>query len=251
MAKQLKKVFVTQKDLVFFRYLHAMKVSTYDKINRDVYSTYQPMSVANRIRKFEDNNLICGQRLRTLLRGTRTLTLTEKGFSFYVERGEEQRIELKSDSVLHDLHLVDIRHRFLKSNCTLSYYTENQIQTWGHFIKDGEISSLLDFNSDAVVEVQFSKEALLIPIEYEFHNKTSERYKKIMNTYYSSDDVLVIFFICESEQILNRLKKIELQFLKDDRPKFFYSLRDKFLNNDALEFENCRNERLIIDAKNK
>ena len=54
--------------------------------------------------------------------------LTEKGFCQEVKKtlGAEGG-SLKSDSILHDLKLNDIRRFFLSKECVDSYFTENEL----------------------------------------------------------------------------------------------------------------------------
>ena len=131
MKPDIKNIFITEKDVRFLRYLHAVKVSTYERATRDIYTNHKVKSVSGRIRKMEDNHLLEGWCNRKLEKGKRVVSLTSKGFDLFVKNGEEQRVELKSNSVIHDLCLVDIRHKFMKHDNIKMYLTENEVQTWG------------------------------------------------------------------------------------------------------------------------
>ena len=52
MKQGLKNIFITKEDVRFFQYLHAVKVSTYERIARDVYTSYKVDRVSvDRIQK--------------------------------------------------------------------------------------------------------------------------------------------------------------------------------------------------------
>ena len=129
MKPDIKNIFITEEDVRFFQYLYAIKVSTYERAARDIYTRHKVKSVGERIRKMEDNHLVEGWRNRKLMRGNRIINLTHKGFDLFVKNGEETRVELKSGCVEHDLCLVDICNKLLKQEKIRTYLSENEIQT--------------------------------------------------------------------------------------------------------------------------
>ena len=54
----IKGIFITERDIEFFKYLHAVKIATYDQVHRDNYSDYKIDSVDKRIRKMENNGIL-------------------------------------------------------------------------------------------------------------------------------------------------------------------------------------------------
>ncbi|MBT4761942.1 MAG: hypothetical protein HOO06_09620 [Bdellovibrionaceae bacterium] len=248
MKQLLKGMFLHEIDIRFIKYLHAMKVATYAQATRDIYLGYHQDSVGKRIRKMESNKLLQSSRARVLLNGKCVVHLSKKGFLQFVRRGDEQRVELKSDSVAHDLTLVDLRNAFLKSKQVKRYLSENELQTWGHSLCDAAYSSFVNLNSDAVVDIQFTKGILRVPVEYEAHQKSDERYEKVLNKYYNSDETEVVLFVCGSSQIMNKVIGLEKLKYKVEQPKFFYSLADNILKNGSMSFINCRDILLTLDA---
>ena len=121
MKSSILGMYISKVDIEFLKYLHSVKVASYEQASRDIYHGLKSNSVAKRLRKLENNKLIEGYRSRTIRHGKKVVSLTKKGFSEFVAKGEEQRIEIKSDSVEHDLSLVDIRLRgiFVRMNFKL------------------------------------------------------------------------------------------------------------------------------------
>lgn len=147
MTSKIKGINIDERDLRLFFYLHAVKVATYEQIQRDIYPDICLDAAGLRIRKLEDTKFVDIQSNRLLMKGKRSVCLRKNTFDDFVRKGGELRIELKSDAIKHDLTLVDIRNKFLHSKKTLDYQTENQIQTWDlkhkHFNSDGLITSKL------------------------------------------------------------------------------------------------------------
>src|SRR3989338_9200183 len=94
-------------DRALMHYLHAVKVATYKQIHRDIYPDYCFRSVRNRVIKLSHLGLVIGSQDRLGLIDGKTISLSKKGFSHFVANGEENRIELKSEAVEHDVDLVD------------------------------------------------------------------------------------------------------------------------------------------------
>ena len=247
MKSKLKGMVLTKKEEELLHYLHAVKVSSYQRIKRDIYPSYHIRSVCNRIYRLEDNHLVRGECNRSINGGERTLSLTNKGFTEYVAQGIESRSELSSESVLHDLNLGDIRSRLLKAKKVSSYYTENQIQTWGISGFERRFTSYVNLNSDAMVEIQFSSGNQLIPLELEMHLKAKDRYEQLLKRYYQRDDVVLILYICANQNILNKVREMEMTLFKSEQPKFLYKLKQDFDADAYLEFTNCNGKSLRLD----
>lgn len=242
----IKGIYLNERDIEFFRYLHSVKIATYEQIHRDIYSDYKLDSVGKRLRKIENNGLLKTYRARTLLDGRVLVTMTKKGFNYFVKDGLERRAELKSDAVQHDLALVDLRSKLLKQKRVRKYLTENELQTWGYILNDYRYSDLVELNSDAVIEVEFPRATLKVPFEYDACQKAGYRYEDVFGKYYRRDDIQLVLYVCKSQGIMNQLMKLEKSQLKSNRPKFFYALMQDILNNEMSKFKNCKNDDLTL-----
>lgn len=238
MNLQIKGIYIDDRDIKLFSYLHAVKVATYEQIKRDIYPEICLDAVGHRIRKLEDNKFIEVGRNRLLLKGKRFVSLKKQSFDDFVRKGQELRIELKSDAMHHDLMLVDIRYKFLKSQKTIAYDTENEIQTWG--IKNKHL------NSDAIVTSLLGSEQFQIPIEYESSLKKADRYEPFLKKYYQESDLPLVLFIADSQSIINTVIKLEKELFNWDKPKFFYRLKQELLADDALMLLNCNQAELCL-----
>ena len=249
MELKLKKMMLKKSDERLMKYLQAVKIATYEQIKRDIYPDYHLRSVCNRIYKLEDNKLVQGVCNRSIQNGERLISLTKKGFKYFVSNGGEERIELKSDAASHDLGLVNIRALFRGFQEIESYYTENEIQTWGRNGYGYSLSSLVKFNSDAVVLFQRKELSLLVPLEYEVTQKVASRTSEMVKRYYRDSNIILVFFLSHENSILNAVKKAEGEVLKRDKPKFFYSLLHKEIFCESLLLETVKGHKLRLHTK--
>lgn len=238
MRSKLRKIHLSELDIGLLKYLHAVKVSTYDRTQRDVYPDHKLTSVGNRLRKIHDNGLIEIEHGRLLLGGKRLVRLSQTGFQSYVQRGDEHRVELKSDSLFHDLCLNDIKFRFTQCSDVIDYRTENQIQAWG----DKERG----LNSDAIITISKGDAQFSMAIEYERSHKPDQKYKSLVTKYYDDDQTSGVLFVADTIQLMNKVMGIEKQLCPSNKPKIFYGVYSVLMTNDRLEFINFNDDRLVI-----
>ena len=231
MKANLKGLHIRDQDLDFLRYLHAVKVATYEQIHRDVYSDICFDAVGNRLRKMENNRLISIEYNRPLLGSKRLVFITRSGFQLFEDKLNALQMELRSDAVNHDLALVDIRHRFVTLSRCKNYLTENQIQTW--------YPELRELNSDAMMDFKIKDDYLRLPVEYESSIKRCDRYQSFVTKYYEKDDLPVLLLIATTKSIVTAIQKIETERFNWKRPKIFYCLMSHFLDSDSSVFSNC------------
>ncbi len=175
-------------------------------------------------------------------------SLTMKGFKAFVADGDEIRIELSSDLLHHDLTLVDIRSKFMKLAKTVSYYTENQIQTWSKNRYDTKLCDFVNLNSDAVVELTLGSKPVLVPVEFEINCKSNLRYEELIRKYYRNTSVVLVIFIAESPEIMNKVCSIEAKICNDEMPKFLYATKHSMEFTESITFENLKHNRLVLET---
>jgi hypothetical protein len=234
---QIKDMYVSEQDIKLLSYLHAVKVATYQQIQRDIYPTYHLHSVCNRIYRLEANDFVQGFRRRLDAEGKRYISLTKNGFKSFVANGDERRIELQSEAVNHDLALVDIRSHLMKASKVCKVITENELQTWPDILLETPAFNLRYLNSDAVVEADFSSK-IFFPLEYEASAKSKVRYEALLKRYYHRYRDFLVLYVCETNEILRKVSRLERQLYPGDKPLFFYALRQNLLADESCSFRN-------------
>lgn len=241
MTAILKRMNFNEQDKNLIHYLHEVKVATYEQIKRDIYPDYHFKSVCNRIYRLENNHLVHGWCDRVIGKGCRLISLTKQGFSRFVAKGLEKRIELNSDAIKHDLRLGDIRYRLKRASKVLDYHSENQLQTWPIGVYDVKVGRLANLNCDAVVSVRFPDDTLHLPLEYGASSKSDRRYEPLVKRYYARDDVPAVLYVCENETVLNKISRIETELFPSDQPKFFFKHVSDLFEDETMSFGNCHN----------
>jgi len=223
---------INRRDITFFEYLHTCKVATTKQINRDVFQT---------------SHATCYQRLQKyleakLIKHAPTDRKRDHSFAYEVTPKGEKIIKrslsgmlngsrFKSNSMAHDLRLVDIRNVLMSRGLVKEYYTENQIQTYTDFRTEAELLPYQELQSDAVMMLE--KEGvkpIYVAIEYEASLKTKSRYRdKLRRFYYSRATAL--FYICESKSLERKLRKIEEEVIKDSNRRIYYITAEEFFRS--------------------
>ena len=182
--KKQKVILIKEKDIALFNYLHFFKVATIEQIKRDVLPNLKRSTFYLRLKTLEDFKYIT--RGRTLTRCGQWLSITRKCFDEFIATGDEVRVELMSNSLEHDLALVDICRYLKKSPRVLQYLSENELQTWQKYDKKDETSDIVSLQSDACILLKLDNGEYWIPIEYEASVKSEARYKEIIQKFYFS-----------------------------------------------------------------
>ena len=240
---------MTDQDIEVLRYLHAVKVATYAQIHRDIYPDKSLKTAYNRVANMSKNRLISGSYDRLGLPVEKVLSVSKQGFQKFVASGSEHRVELKSDAVVHDLALVDIRHSMLNTGRVKEYYTENQIQTWWPIATDDKKSSMAKLRSDALAKVTFSKGDLWVAIEYEANGKSDKRYDSLIKQYYLCLDIPLVLYVCDSQGLIDKIDETERKIYQGEYPKLFYQLKQEIKAGETLTFTNRDRKNLRFEAK--
>lgn len=234
----MSNLLITHRDVLLFEYLHACKVATTKQINRDVFKTAHA-TCYQRLKKYEE---------RKFLRVVPTDRSLDQSFAYEVTTKGEKIIKanlrdlisgdrFRSNSVAHDLSLVDIRNILMNKNWVSEYFTENQIQTYKDFRSEKHLQGFQKLQVDAGMKLQKDGVApIFVGLEFESSAKALSRYRdKISDFYYRGPPFLI--YICEDKVLENKIKKVEADYIKDNTPNIFYlTLKELFENKESVTF---------------
>lgn len=245
----MSKLILTRRDIEFFKYLHAIKVVTLKQANRDVFKRHHKTCYL-RLRKFLKRKFIVVINTDWKVDRSFTFSLTHKGMKIINSnmRSLVDGKRFKSNSVDHDLKLVDIRKIICDKKMIREYYTENQIQTYSLFNSDDELGRFKRMRVDAVLAVQSEgKNKVYIPLEYEVSVKSISEYQKKMREIYYYKDLKYLFYVCQDLASMNKLKRIEMEFAKGQSKKILYTTYDELLaQGEAVTFINQDNQSFTL-----
>ncbi|MCK5073279.1 MAG: hypothetical protein KAQ98_07615 [Bacteriovoracaceae bacterium] len=233
MIKKKERIHFVQKDVSLFKYLHAYKVARLDQIERDIFQNVNRKTLYWRLKKLERHHyLTCRYGLNQ--GNKKVFSITKKTFDQFLQRGDERRMEFASDAIDHDLNLVDIHFMFGKSSKVLEYLTENQLQTWGDYLKDKSMLPMVELRCDAAIKVKLPNGIYWLAIEYEATSKSIGRYKEILQKLYGTIGLTTVLYICGDDAIKNKIVEAESKLYSNERPLIYYqtlkALREHPLN---------------------
>ncbi|MGE0172437.1 MAG: hypothetical protein AB7T49_06630 [Oligoflexales bacterium] len=240
----------SQSDEKLFFYLHQFKVATVEQINRDIYQYAKLNTLYWRLLLLQRLGFIRSCHHHDLGK-KKIVSLTEKGFGQFISDGTERTVELKSQAILHDLALVDVKHHLLRSNKISRFYSENELKTWNTYWQSDDFSKFIDVRCDGAVEATLSGGNVTFAVELETTQKNHERSQEIVTKYYQKIEIPAVLFICGNESIRKLFLNIETQYLSEnvDRKsgKFFYICLDELLQRQSLVFVDLFGNRLRLD----
>lgn len=153
-------------------------------------------------------------------------SLSHKGYETFVLReGEnDRRRQLTSDSIGHDLALVDIRLALARNPAVTAFVTENLLQSCQEYSEDVELEDLVSLRVDGAVQIKAGSRRTIAPIEYEASLKSRERCRDKIEGFYANYDGSLVIFVCKDESILKRMREIDKDVCQNRPSKMYFSL---------------------------
>jgi hypothetical protein len=153
----------------------------------------------------------------------------------------------KSDSVDHDLTLVDLRRRLEAISCVRHYYAENVLQACAEFAESERIGPFVRNYTDAVLEFEKSGQKIIAGLEFENSEKASERYTRKLLSYYSDSRIPIVLYICADERIKKTVALAESGVVGTNRPRCFYALSVDVLRSEShCAFVNLKGDKITL-----
>jgi len=234
---------ITERDIQIFRFLHACKVASRKQIAKIFFSGSRVATQA-RLSKLMRKKLILKVDRKSWLDNSDLYGLSKNGFLSMKNELENEiggallSPRFKSDSIDHDLDLVEIRYHLESHEFTENFWMENQISSYPMFEK----SEYIDFKTkrfDAVIEFINKKgNEYIAPLNYERSVKHSSRYIDFFEKLYLDRHIPVLFVVCVNKLVTQAIQKIELSVSRGQDEKVYYLSLDSLLSSkDELIFK--------------
>lgn len=245
-----KKIGIQIRDVEkkLFSYLFLNKVSISTQIQRDVFSDISHQALYKRLNLLIESGFLTANYHKEL-KGRLVYSLTKKSFAEFVtgDSSNDLRQQLQSNSILHDLDLVDIRSKLKTFKMVESYYSENLIRSGISLVENEALKEFKSFNFDAVVKINKDGKNHLLALEYERTLKFSTRYQDYFKKVYSRPDVSAILYICQNKKTQDKIQKLEKAMIQNHWPKVFYTSLNGILANTTATFLNLKNEKITLE----
>ncbi len=237
----MTRLIIGQRDIDCFSFLHANKVTTAKQLHRAIFKNAYT-NFCKKMRTYEKLKLV------TRLTGAKDFDLsgvyelTKRGLN--VVRANRRNVIIhdryKSNSILHDLFLVEIRHIMRQKKSVTNYFSENQIQTFADFDSEDKLKAFKDSHCDAFFSIHNQDGVKIsVALEFELSDKSLKDYKKKISNYYNSGHIHAIFYVCHNKQIELRIKKSEREVCKDSKKRIYFVEYEEFKKStNSVTFRN-------------
>lgn len=247
--KKSCKIHIREIDLKFFKYLYSSKVATSSQIARDIYTGISHQALYKRLNKMIKLKIIEARYIKEL-GGRLVYSLSKRTLEeYFLDKRKGNRQQTKSDSILHDLDLLDIKQMFLKSNNVSAFTTENVLLSGIELNGFSSIESIRRLSPDALLNLKINSELFCFALEYERSLKFSNRYNKFFSKYYANNFVDGVLLIGRDLKMTKNLMAKEESIMANSQRKFFYCDLETITNaKNKLEFINLSGDVIVLGS---
>lgn len=250
MRRYPEGVVITERDRAIFGEIFENRVMYGKQLSASHFPGLAPQRARRRLCKLER----IGYLERRYVYGPResahaAYSLTPKALKAIAStyRHKITREFVKSDSVAHDLVLVEVRRRLERLKLITGYYTENMLQACAEFSEREALWPFVQNNTDAVLEVTRQGNKTLVALEFENSEKAQERYTRKLVSYYSDAKTPAVFYVCGSARIRAALVKAEAAVGGKGPPRCFYALLSDVLGeSSSCTFTDRQGARIVL-----
>ncbi len=244
-----KIVALTNRDQKIFQFLFEQKVASTKQLATAFFPNLTKQTVSIRLLKLTRSGYLSKYGI-TNEKGfihyygltKRSLNIVKNNYFYLIDN-----FRIKSDSVLYDLFLVDIRNQLNRFNMIEEYLTENTLQNCNELSESKTLRPFVDLNSDAYLRIKSPSSTYNVALEYERSLKTNIRYTRKLNQYYRSSKIDGVFYVCESKSILDKIHQIDQKIAKENETKVFGCTKGFIQNNiEQIPFINRDNATFLL-----
>ncbi|MBX9765901.1 MAG: replication-relaxation family protein [Bdellovibrionales bacterium] len=250
MRASRKRLVVGARDLHLMRLTFEHRTISREQVANILFSGCKRQIVERRLSKLCEHRYL--QR-KTIFHEGRIVScyeLTEKGISIVSGSYKYEMTNpiFKSDSLAHDICLVDIRDRLKKSAMLSEYIPENILQSCAHFSDTEEFKPFVRLNSDAALLINTPSGRYSVALEYEGSGKAIARYTQKLTDYYLSTGIAAVFYVCENDGIEKVIRQVDREVGTKLDPKIYTCLLQTLQRGGLpLTFHNRRNGKFILN----
>lgn len=244
------RIGITNRDQRIFEVLFENRVMSANQIARDVFPKISQQTVSRRLTKLFKFGFLerisfansRGKYVSLFSNSDKSINVLKRSY-----KSEITSEIVKSDSIAHDLDLVDIRSVIQKKKSVATYLSENVLQSCKEYSETEQFGPFVRKNTDAVVEIVKNGSRITVGLEYEKSEKALDRYTKKLLAYYADPNTLVILFICSNERIIRQIASAESEIGKSERPRCFFALAENVLSeNELCTFKNQKGDAITV-----
>lgn len=249
--KKRSQVILNPRDCSILISIFKNKVMTLAQIHQYFFENRCKSVSSRRLLKLGREKLVNKKALLINNKNCTYYSITEKGVELIKHDlyYEVENKNYKSDSVRHDIELVNISER-LKETETVKYLVyESELLSSPYDHLDEALYAYYNLQTDLVLKIQ-QKEGFkgYVALEYERSLKVKRRNIKKLSDYYRYDQIKGVFYICENESIKKSLMKVDEEECANDKSKIYFCTLEEFKKSkNMIVFVNCKGKKIGFD----
>jgi hypothetical protein len=204
---------LTARDLEILQFVFEQRAVSHQQLAFKFFNNAHRSVAHDRLSKISIHGFLI--KLSTLHEGIQTLfySVTDKGVRAFAMqfRYEITNPNFKSDSVNHDIGLVEIRKRLERTSMVIEYISESVLQSCNGLIESEKFGGFSILNADAALVIDTKKDQYQVALEYEMSDKQESRYFKKLTDYYLNNSISAVFYICGNAKIEKIIRKVDLE----------------------------------------
>lgn len=218
-----------ERDLKLLMFVFKFKAVTFKQI-RDYFFKRDTSTVSRRLIKLRKSGLVTVIAKGHDSNSSLIFGLTKNGFNQLTKHFPDLCFieRFKSNSIFHDVALVEIENVLKSKRRIERYWTENLIQSSRVFADDDSLSFFRDFNFDGLIRYDKGNgDFYIFAIEYENSQKSAETYKSKLSQVYLHNRPQAILYICKDESIERAIRKAESEIASNKDKKLYFIKYDE------------------------
>lgn len=235
---------LTTRDFEILQFVFEHRAVSHQQIACSFFNGAHRSTAHDRLSKISKAGYLVKSSILHLGAQTIFYAITNKGVQCFsnLYKYEITSPAFKSDSVNHDLGLVEIRKRLEKTNMVVEYLSESVLQSCIGLAESEKFRAFSILNSDAALAIDTKKHQYQVALEYEISDKQESRYAKKLTDYYFAPSVAAVFYICGNARIENLIRKVDAEVGQKFEAKVFACQENIFhRESESLPLHNRKN----------
>ena len=201
---------IQPRDRRIMRHVFSFRVMSYGQVRSKFFPKRFETVARNRI-----NKLVKGGYFRTFVaekdgKNASCLGLAEKSWPLIAEKWdfEVDKPHFRSESIEHDLRLVDVALKFESLKLFEKFYPENVLQSSSSLAADPRFRDIRNLQSDGALILKDNRGGrILYAVEFEISKKSPDRYIQKLGAYYKAGGIDGVLYVCGNKEIADLIAR--------------------------------------------
>lgn len=233
-------VVLSKRDIEMMKAIFEHRILTYEQLAHQFFASCDTSTARKRVNKlFREGylkkrtlDLACGARRAAMLSNKGWLEIESK-WDFVIDNPH-----LRTESPEHDVMLAEVVFRLRRLKSFKSFASENMLQTSLTLISNPAFKELSLLQADGGLSVvDGNSSESVFAFEYELNKKSPERYQEKLMSYYRTNELAGVLYVCRTQEILDSIARCDRAVCRDRTGFVCLALeRDVLTSSDRIHF---------------